>query len=72
MELFNILAGSVTAGDLFKLSEQDKEQAYYACVELLFLVIILVGILWQFRRNGNKIRLLEGRMSKLEKKLEGK
>ena len=73
MDWKNVLANGITAGELQRsLSDPfygiNKEQLYYACVELLFYVIILIGILWQFRRNGKKIKLLESRIANLEKK----
>lgn len=77
MEWINFLAQSSTVGELKDsltnpFHGYSKEQIYYAFLELMFYVIILVGILWQFRRNGRKIRCLEKRVSGLENRLEGK
>jgi uncharacterized membrane protein YqjE len=73
MELFNLLANGVSVRELTDpFYGINWNQVYYALLDLMFYVIILVGILWQFRRNGKKIKLLEIRVSELEKKKEGK
>lgn len=57
--------------NIILITERDmqisKQERYYSYLDSIFFLLILLGVILQFRRNGRKIKSLEGRIALLEK-----